>query len=131
MVTPGHGYRSTVSCTLLASSPGLPMFFNVTREKSGRPGRFCDVIITYLPPFLPCYMPRPVEWWQVRNDYITKSTRPSRFFACNVEKHGKAWGRGYTLLCCCLHCRLIQQIVQCAESLHYECFIAKVVLNFV
>ena len=57
------------------------MFFNVTREKSGRPGRFCDVIITYLPPFLPCYMPRPVEWWQVRNDYITKSTRPSRFFA--------------------------------------------------
>ena len=27
------------------------MFFNVTREKSGRPGRFCDVIITYLPPF--------------------------------------------------------------------------------
>ena len=23
------------------------MFFNVTREKSGRPGRFCDVIITY------------------------------------------------------------------------------------
>ena len=31
------------------------MFFNVAREKSGRPGRFCDVIITYLPPFLPCY----------------------------------------------------------------------------
>ena len=29
--------------------------FNVTRRKEGRPGRFCDVIITYLPPFLPCY----------------------------------------------------------------------------
>ncbi len=30
----------------------------------------------------------------VRNNYITKLTRPSRSFACNVEKHGKAWGRG-------------------------------------
>ena len=26
--------------------PRPPMFFKVTREKSGRPGRFCDVIIT-------------------------------------------------------------------------------------
>ena len=25
----------------IASSPGLPMFFNVAREKSGRPGWFC------------------------------------------------------------------------------------------
>ena len=40
---------------IIASFPGRPMFFNVAREKSGRPGRFCDVIITYLPPFLPCY----------------------------------------------------------------------------
>ena len=39
------------------------MFFNVTREKSGMPGRFCDVIITYChdffcgslsPPTRPC-----------------------------------------------------------------------------
>ena len=34
---------------------------------------------------------------QTASDYITRSTRPSRFFACigNVEKHGKAWVRGY------------------------------------
>ena len=32
------------TCNSIASSPGLPMFFNVTREKLGRPGRFCDVI---------------------------------------------------------------------------------------
>ena len=29
------------------------------------------------------------EIMAVHNDYITKSTRPSRFFACNIEKHGK------------------------------------------
>ena len=32
-------------------------------------------------------------------DYITKLTRPSQFFACNAEKHGKAWGRGYLYKC--------------------------------
>ena len=28
----------------------------------------------------------------LRNDYITKSTRPSRFSACNIEKTGKGLG---------------------------------------
>ena len=32
---------------------------------------------------------------QTMSDYITRSTRPSRFFTCNVEKHGMAWVRGY------------------------------------
>ena len=53
------GNRVTSMGTMVASSPGLPMFFNVTREKSGTPGRFCDVIITYLPPF---YRPRHIAW---------------------------------------------------------------------
>ena len=29
---------------VIASSPGLPMCFNVTRKKSGRPDWFCDII---------------------------------------------------------------------------------------
>ena len=47
----------------VASSPGLPMFLNITCEKLERPGRFCDVIIMYYhnfccvslsPPTRPC-----------------------------------------------------------------------------
>ena len=34
---------------------------------------------------------------EIMTDYITKSTRPSRFFTCNIEKHGKAWERGYSM----------------------------------
>ena len=30
----------------LASYPGLHMFVNFSREKSGRPGRLCDVMMT-------------------------------------------------------------------------------------
>ena len=32
---------------LLASFPGLPVFFNVMQERSGRPGQFYDVMMTY------------------------------------------------------------------------------------
>ena len=32
------------------------------------------------------------EMVALRNDYITKSTRPSRFSACNIEKTGKGLG---------------------------------------
>ena len=41
-----HGTKQLCDNYWLASSPGLPMFFNVTYEKLGRPGQFCDVIIT-------------------------------------------------------------------------------------
>ena len=44
-------WTGIVGCELhLASYPGLPMFFNA-HEKMGRPGRFGDVMMTYLPPF--------------------------------------------------------------------------------
>ena len=33
-----HSYLDLRERLALASCPGLPMFFNVTREKSGRPG---------------------------------------------------------------------------------------------
>ena len=39
--------RKTVHSVALALYPGLPMFFNVSCEKSGRPGQLCDVIMTY------------------------------------------------------------------------------------
>ena len=44
----------------IASSPGLPMFFNITHKKSERPGRFCDIIChdfchgSLSPPTCPC-----------------------------------------------------------------------------
>ena len=31
----------------LTSYPGLPMFFNVARKNWGRPGRICDVMMTF------------------------------------------------------------------------------------
>ena len=40
-------------CVCVASYPGLPMFFNVSREKSGRPGRFYYVVMTYWTRFGP------------------------------------------------------------------------------
>ena len=76
------------------------VFQRYTR-KIGKAWSICDVIITYLPPFLPCYMPRPVEWWQVRNDYITKSTRPSRFLCVTLKNMGRpgdearVWGSAW------------------------------------
>ena len=45
----------------IASYPGLPMFFNVAREKLGRPGRSDDVIgrgYVY-----PSYSPTPFTTW--------------------------------------------------------------------
>ena len=45
----------------VASYPGLPMFFNVAREKSGRPGRSGDVIRRgYV---YPAYSPTPFTTW--------------------------------------------------------------------
>ena len=32
--------------------------------------------------------------------HATLDTRPSRFSACNIEKLGVAWGRGYTYTIC-------------------------------
>ena len=34
----------------------MPMFFQHMREKSGRPGQFGDVMMTYLPLFLPLFI---------------------------------------------------------------------------
>ena len=34
------------------------------------------------------------KWWQIRNHYITKSTRPSQLFSCTVGKLEKAWVQG-------------------------------------
>ena len=49
----------------LASYPGLPMFFNVAREKSGRPGRSGDVIGRGLGRgyVYPAYSPTPFTTW--------------------------------------------------------------------
>ena len=44
---------------------------------------------------------------EIMVDYIIKSTRPSRFFVCNVEKHGKAWGQGYAIKLVCMHNSLV------------------------
>ena len=47
-----HGEVITCSGVLPASYPGILTFFNVClQEKSGRPGRFGDVMITYLAVF--------------------------------------------------------------------------------
>ena len=47
-----HSFTTRV-CVVVASYPGLPMFFNVSREKLGRPGRFYDVKMTYWTRFGP------------------------------------------------------------------------------
>ena len=55
--------------------PGLPMF-SMHARKIGKAWSICDVMVTYLLPFLPQSIEKVED-----NQNTTKSTRPSRFFS--------------------------------------------------
>ena len=64
----------------------------------------------------------------VRNNCITKLTTPSQIFACNVEKHGKAWGQGQShvhVLCC-----IIIHLLQITVHVYVQESIITISLNF-
>ena len=58
-------FKGKIFVPRLASYPGPPMFFNVAREKSGRPGRSGDVIGRSLGRgyIYPAYSPTPFTTW--------------------------------------------------------------------
>ena len=131
--------RSQFPHPSLLPRPRPSHFFQRTQEKSGRPGWSGDVIGHGLrrdctsPPTRSCSRSHGDAWqcsdiawvsgWRyiTMPNYITRSTRPSRFFSHTgyLEKHGKAWVRDCpyptafsrlylhshseaTLTCCCL-----------------------------
>ena len=61
--------------------------FQRVREKSGRPGRFGDVTMTYLPPFLLCAY-AVVEMVADTSSLHHQIHQALPIFLAHVEKHG-------------------------------------------
>ena len=74
------------------------MFFNVPREKSGRPGRFCDVIITH------CHH-------SCRGLVISAHSPTQLRSQCNASQLWQLKLRGTAIQCSC-HGRLCQENCQ-------------------
>ena len=62
--------------------------FQCARENSGRPGRFGDVMMMYVPPFLQTMADTSSLHHQINQAFL--------IFLAYVEKLGKAWVQGYT-----------------------------------
>ena len=70
--------------------------FQRTQEKLGRPGRFGDVMMMYLPPFIQPHM-RMAEMVADMSSLHHQIDQAFPIFLALVEKHGQAWVRGYYL----------------------------------
>ena len=87
-MTVGLACSSTNQAVLLSGLVARPSHvFQCMREKLGRPGQFGDVMMTYLPPFLPWFIEMVPDISSLHHQI--DQAFPI-FLAC-VEKHGKAW----------------------------------------
>ena len=109
-IIPLMNKAQSASSTMYGLVPRPFHVFQRAQEKSGRPGRFDDVMMMYLPPFL---QPRTrvAEMvadmsslhHQIDQAFLT-------FLAC-IEKHGNAWVQGYGFPWTCPYTSLYPTVV--------------------